>query len=99
MEKATKTRLYVSYLFLLHVLSSVSMKYTNTFSGNASCSSNVANKIPLHIRSIMTFETEIQSGEFAVMLQAAADHINNMEGILDDYHICFRWDYAEVGFY
>ena len=53
-------------------------------------------KIPIHIRSIMTRENEQESAEFSVMLEAAADHVNNMDGILDDYQLCFRYDHASV---
>ena len=53
-------------------------------------------RIPLHIRSIMTFESEPESGEFAAFLEAAAEHVNGMDEILQDYYICFRWDHATV---
>ncbi|XP_072037294.1 gamma-aminobutyric acid type B receptor subunit 1-like [Amphiura filiformis] len=43
----------------------------------------------------MTFENKMQASEFAIMLQAAANHINNMTGILDGYYICFKWDHAK----
>ncbi len=59
------------------------------------CASNGTN-IPLHIRSIMTFASEPESREYALFLQAAADHVNNIDGILDGYRICFRWDHAKV---
>jgi hypothetical protein len=54
-------------------------------------------KIPIHIRSIMTRENEAESAEFSVMLEAAAEHVNNMDGLLRQYHLCFRYDHAEVG--
>ena len=55
-------------------------------------------RIPIHIRSIMTFESEFESGEHAIMLEAAAEHVNNMAGILDEYQICFRWSHARVSY-
>ncbi len=55
-------------------------------------------KIPVHIRSIMTRENEEESAEFSVMLEAAAEHVNNMQGLLTGYHICFRYDHAQVRF-
>ena len=54
------------------------------------------NKTYLHIRSIMTRQSEMESREFGLILQTAVDHINNMEGILDDYYICFGWNHAKV---
>ncbi|XP_072037397.1 gamma-aminobutyric acid type B receptor subunit 2-like [Amphiura filiformis] len=61
--------------------------------GNRTC--HVAEgKIPVHIRSIMTRENAEESAEFSVMLEAAANHVNNMEGILTGYHLCFRYDHA-----
>ena len=54
------------------------------------------NRTHLHIRSIMVRQNEMESREFGMLLQAAVDHINNMNGILDDYFICFRWDHATV---
>ncbi len=59
------------------------------------CVSN-GTKVPIHIRSIMTFASESESFEHALFLQAAADHVNSIDGILDGYRICFRWDHAKV---
>lgn len=53
-------------------------------------------RIPIHIRSIMTFESKFESGQHAIMLEAAAEHVNNMAGILDEYQICFQWNHARV---
>ncbi|XP_072037334.1 gamma-aminobutyric acid type B receptor subunit 2-like [Amphiura filiformis] len=79
-------KVYLCFLFAALIIA------INATTGNL-CSWNET-KIPIHIRSIMTFESEFESGEHALFLQAAADHMNSIDGILDRYHICFRWDHA-----
>ncbi|XP_072037336.1 gamma-aminobutyric acid type B receptor subunit 2-like [Amphiura filiformis] len=37
-------------------------------------------------------ETESEARELGMVAETAANHINGIEGILDDYYICFRWD-------
>ena len=66
---------------------------------NNSCANPGDGKITIHIRSIMTRENEQESKEFADVLQAAADHVNNIEGILEGYYLCFKWDHAQVSFW
>ena len=48
------------------------------------------NKLPIHIRCLTKHITEVISEEYAMVLEAAADHVNNIDGILDDYHLCFQ---------
>ena len=88
-----------SYLLsiLLMIVSSTPVRSSTPViaSGNRTCTPP-GDRIPLHIRSIMTFESELESGEHALFLQAAAEHVNDMKGILDDYYICFSWDHSTV---
>ena len=53
-------------------------------------------KIPVHIRGMMTRTSVSLSKEAGSVMEAAVNHINNMEGILDDYHICFQWNHTQV---
>ena len=53
-------------------------------------------KIPVHVRCIMTRENRERSGEFAAVSVAAMRHVNEIGGILDDYHVCYQWDHAKV---
>ena len=69
--------------FFENVNSSVSCKFSEE-------------KIPIHIRGMMTRTTESLSKEAGSVMEAAVNHINNMEGILDDYHICFQWNHTQV---
>ncbi len=66
-----------------------------SYAKNDICSNN-GNKTALHIRSIMTRQSEAESQELGTVLQAAVNHINNMEGVLDNYYICFKWKHAKV---
>ena len=44
----------------------------------------------------MTRPSVSLSKEVGSVMEAAVNHINNMEGILDDYNICFRWNHTQV---
>ncbi len=58
--------------------------------------SDSGNKIPLHIRAIPTRDTEEHARSNGLLVQTAVDHINGMTGILDEYHLCYRFDIAYV---
>ncbi len=58
--------------------------------------SDSENKIPLHIRAIPTRDTEEHAHSNGLLVQTAVDHINGMTGILDEYHLCYRFDIAHV---
>ena len=81
--------IYMMILIMI-ILSSIHVEGSTCSSGN---------RIPLHIRSIMTFESEAESGEHALFLESAADHINGVVGVLDDYYICFSWNHSRVSCY
>ena len=53
-------------------------------------------KIPLYIRGLMSRESESAAKISGSVLEAAANHMNNLEGILDDYDIRFQWNQTQV---
>ena len=53
-------------------------------------------KIPLYIRAMMSRESESVSKIAGSVMEAAATHMNNLEGILDDYDIRFQWNHTKV---
>ncbi len=64
-------------------------------SQGANCS-NAGNKTVIHLRAMMTRDTEAAARQVGYVAQAAAEHINDLSGILDDYYICFRFDVVLV---
>ena len=53
-------------------------------------------KIPLHIRSLISYDSYETSIKFADIQSNAADHVNRLPGLLDDYELTFGWDWALV---
>ena len=53
-------------------------------------------KIPLYIRGLVSRKSESAAKISGSVLEAAANHMNNLEGILDDYDICFQWNQTQV---
>ena len=53
-------------------------------------------KIPLYIRGMISRESESAIKISGSVLEAAANHVNNLEGILDDYDIRFQWNQTQV---
>ena len=53
-------------------------------------------KIPLYIRGLISRESESAAKISGSVLEAAANHMNNLEGILDGYDIRFQWNQTQV---
>ena len=64
-------------------------------SQGANCS-NSGNRTVIHLRSMMTRESEAIARRSGDVGEIAANHINGMSGLLDDYYICFRSDVVLV---
>ena len=78
----------------LHVLPSILMVLLVAY---ISCS--FGGKIPLHVRSLIAYDSYDTALKFADIQHNATAHVNALEGLLDDYELCFDWDWTLVSIF